>query len=50
LIIIFYNWELCLPNLIMMVKSLVVAYNKTEAKYNSYEGECLAIVWEVSSF
>jgi hypothetical protein len=33
----------------------VVAYvnrsnNKTKAKYNSYEGECLIIVWVVSSF
>jgi len=33
----------------------VVAYtnqsnNKMKAKYNSYDGECLAIVWVVSSF
>jgi hypothetical protein len=33
----------------------VVAYasqsnNKMEAKYNSHEGECLVIVWVVSSF
>jgi hypothetical protein len=33
----------------------VVAYaswsnNKMEAKYSSYEGECLTIVWVVSSF
>jgi hypothetical protein len=33
----------------------VVAYaswsnNKTETKYNLYEGECLTVVWAVSSF
>jgi hypothetical protein len=33
----------------------VVAYaswskNKTKTKYSSYEGECLIIVWVVSSF
>jgi len=36
-------------------QEFVVAYanwsnNKTEAKYNSYEGECLVVVWGVSSF
>jgi hypothetical protein len=24
--------------------------NKIEAKYNSYEGECLAVVWAISFF
>ncbi len=36
-------------------QKFMVAYvnqsnNKMEAKYNSYEGECLTIVWVVSSF
>jgi hypothetical protein len=36
-------------------QEFVVAYasqsnNKMEAKYNSYEGECLVVVWVVSSF
>ncbi len=36
-------------------KLIVVAYasysnNKMGVKYNSYEGECLVIVWVVSSF
>jgi len=36
-------------------RKFVVAYasqsnNKTKAKYNSYEGECLVVVWVVSSF
>jgi hypothetical protein len=36
-------------------QEFVVAYanwsnNKTNAKYNSYEGECLAIIFIVSSF
>jgi hypothetical protein len=36
-------------------REFVVAYvnrsnNKMEAKYSSYEGECLAVVWVVSSF
>jgi hypothetical protein len=36
-------------------KKFVVAYvncsnNKIEAKYSSYEGECLVVVWVVSSF
>ncbi len=36
-------------------QKFMVAYvnqsnNKTKAKYNSYEGECLTIVWVVSSF
>ncbi len=36
-------------------QKFVVAYasssnNKMEAKYNSYEGECLTIIWVVSSF
>jgi hypothetical protein len=36
-------------------RKFVVAYanwsnNKTKAKYNSYEGECLVIVWAISSF
>jgi hypothetical protein len=36
-------------------RKFVVAYvswsnNKTKAMYNSYEGECLVVVWVVSSF
>jgi hypothetical protein len=36
-------------------QKFVVAYanrsnNKIEAKYNSYKGECLVVVWGVSSF
>jgi hypothetical protein len=36
-------------------KEFVVAYancsnNATESRYNSYEGECLAVVWVVSHF
>jgi hypothetical protein len=36
-------------------REFVVAYaswfnNKIEAKYSSYEGECLAVVWTISSF
>jgi hypothetical protein len=36
-------------------REFVVAYanwsnNKMEAKYNSYERECLVVVWVVSSF
>ncbi len=36
-------------------QKFVVAYvrcsnNKIKAKYNSYEGECLVVVWVVSSF
>jgi hypothetical protein len=38
----------------MMVESLVTYVNsfniKTKAKYNSYERECLVIVWVVLSF
>jgi len=36
-------------------QKFVVAYanwsnNKTKVKYNLYEGECLIVVWAVSSF
>ncbi len=36
-------------------REFVAAYanqfnNKMKAKYNSYEGDCLAIVWAISSF
>jgi len=36
-------------------REFVVSYtgrsnNKMKAKYSSYEGECLAVVWVVSSF
>jgi hypothetical protein len=33
-----------------MVAYVSLSNNKMETKYNSYEGECLTIVWVVSSF
>jgi hypothetical protein len=33
-----------------MVAYVSLSNNKMEAKYNSYERECLTVVWVVSSF